>query len=94
MEQLQGFTAELQLIFLNAACQQDLQQERGALSQPSPCSRRERPSPPYLKVTLSFPYAEKWEQMRFDVRVSRERVFLSSFYHKKRMGMSSSSQGN
>lgn len=55
MEQLQGFTAELQLIFLNAACQQDLQQERGALSQPSPCSRRERPSPPVPEGDFVLP---------------------------------------
>lgn len=48
----------------------------------------------YLKLTLSFPYAEKREQIWFDVRVSRERVFLSSFCHKKRMEMCSSSQGH
>lgn len=93
MEHLQGFTPELKPVFLNAACQQDLQQETGALSQPSPCSRMETPFPPYLKLTFSFPYAEKREQIRFDVRVSRERVFLSSFCHKKRREMSSSSQG-
>lgn len=40
-EHLQGFTPELKLVFLNAACPQ---QERGTLSQP--CSWMERPFPP------------------------------------------------
>lgn len=56
MEHLQGFTPELKLVFLNAACQQDLQQESGTLSQPSPCSRMERPfsSVPEADFVLSI----------------------------------------
>lgn len=94
-EHLQGFTPELKLIFLNAACQQDLSPGREELP-PSltPVPGWKSHFPLYLKLTLSFPYTEKREQIRFDVRVSRERVFLSSFCHKKRMEMFSSSQSH
>lgn len=40
----------------------------------------------YLKVSLSFPYAMKREQALFDIRVRREKDFLSSFCHKKKDG--------
>ena len=56
-------------------------------------SRREKAIFPfYLKVSLSFPYAVKREQTRFDIRVRREMVFLSSFCRKKKMEVSS--EGN
>lgn len=54
-EHLQGFTPELKLIFLNAACQQDLQRERGTPSQPGPCSRMEKPFPPVPEADFVLP---------------------------------------
>lgn len=55
MEDLQGFTPELKPVFLNAACQQDLQQERGTLCQPSPCSRTEKQFPPVPEADFVLP---------------------------------------
>jgi len=80
-------------VFVNTARKQDPRLERGMCSQPDPCSRRENVIFPfYLKVTFSFPYAVKREQARFDIRVRRERDFLSSFCHKKKIEVSS--EGN
>lgn len=84
------FTSQLRFASVRAAGERDLWFGIGVRSQPDPHSGRGKAaSLLYLKATLSFPSAVKREQNRFDIRVRRERVFLSSFCHGRKVEASS-----